>query len=73
MIWHNATPEEVLAELSTDKEQGLSETTASDRLRKRTQSFCCGQGAEHLKLTSVPAQKTVLYNASGFAGHLCFA
>lgn len=34
MIWHNATPEEVMAELSTDKEKGLSETTASDRLRE---------------------------------------
>ncbi len=34
MIWHNATPEEVIAELSTDKENGLSETTASDRLHE---------------------------------------
>ena len=34
MIWHNATPEEVIAELHTDKENGLSETTASDRLKE---------------------------------------
>ncbi len=34
MIWHNATPEEVMAELGTDKENGLSETTASDRLHE---------------------------------------
>lgn len=32
MIWHSATPDEVIAELSTDKEKGLSETTAADRL-----------------------------------------
>ncbi len=34
MIWHNATPEEVIAELSTDRDNGLSETTASDRLHE---------------------------------------
>ena len=34
MIWHNATPDEVLTELKTDKENGLSETTAAERLRE---------------------------------------
>ncbi len=34
MIWHNATPEEVLAELKTDSEKGLSEREAADRLHE---------------------------------------
>lgn len=34
MIWHNATPEEVLNELGVEKDKGLSETTAADRLKE---------------------------------------
>ena len=34
MIWHNATPEEILSELKTDAEKGLSEREAADRLHE---------------------------------------
>ena len=34
MIWHNATPDEVLNELGVEKDKGLSETTAADRLKE---------------------------------------
>ncbi len=34
MIWHNATPEEVLTELNTESEKGLSDREAADRLHE---------------------------------------
>ena len=34
MIWHNATPEEVIAELKTDPQKGLSEREADNRLHE---------------------------------------
>ena len=34
MIWHNATPDDVVAELETDKEKGLSDAQAAERLRE---------------------------------------
>lgn len=34
MIWHNATPEEVITELKTDAEKGLSDHEAADRLHE---------------------------------------
>lgn len=34
MIWHSATAAEVIAELKTDKEQGLNDSVAAERLRE---------------------------------------
>lgn len=45
MIWHNHTADEVLQELNTDREAGLSEETAQQRLAEYGENPAAGKAA----------------------------
>ena len=46
MIWHSATADEVLSELQTDREQGLTSEEASKRLEAYGKNLAVPEGAE---------------------------
>ena len=49
MIWHNATPDEVIAELKTDKEYGLSDAEAAERLHENGRNLFVNEEELSLK------------------------
>lgn len=49
MIWHNATPDEVIAELKTDKDYGLSDAEAAERLHENGRNLFVNEEELSLK------------------------